>query len=1200
MMPQQLVPLQQQQQPFANGMNGNAVDAGNGVNGQFNPADPQNGQMLANGVPSSDQLQTTTTNNMITNTTNDLGQMTITPHLANNPFAPSAVATFDPNAPPAAVNGPSGSSSVDVEASTLNPEVQEFNPSGFGGSAVVQQTVQEQLFGQLQDCQKQMASFKHQIEQQLAPTLAQLQQNLAVYQMNQALLAHPQHNLTYQQLFLSIQAVTQQIQLCQSSYAQLEQNAATLRYQYQQNKPEELVVDDLVPTPPTQNDGGTDPMTIVLGQEQPQDAWGQQVQGVADSNPSPMTDTNPSGESMGDQDQAVPVHVVAVDRQPPQPQLVPLEAGVSHSDSQSVSAGPPSKADDDEVSATKENGLEFLDPHRSSGDRLYRSSTHSPQREEMEEDHAATNTNPSASSAFGMEEVRPMSKFRMVPKDGGKSRFNANPNSFGNSVSRSPLHSNSASHSEAASPSVPTTPQQQQQHLGAPPTRRYQPRRVGPDQLTPAQSFNSSHGSYRGSPSTFNESESEAEDENEDGITTAPRGPEGDEIRYSVSTLLEHRKDYLMIKWSEHDIPQRVRMFFNGVNNEKYMEDVDAMFRRRAAPGEAWVPDIVKTVVEKKTKKERLFKKLTGVLNKMTPDKFDRIAKQSMDIVNEFAATEPEMNLILALILKFGIKQPAFCNQYAKLCNHLHDHLHKLAMISDYDWIAKDEDISGTFRRMVITQTNDLFTTLKEHSPAEEPTMTDGSDGKEPRKLSMDPEDVELRKAKRKDAFFAVMVLVAALYNVDLIKKTLVYKGVLKMFLPKEAVTLTAIDMEGVCRLFKCCGKKLDKESSNYVDRFIKRLDVQAKKFDFRTQVLVDDVKEMRANRWEERIKKEVAKTTAEVARDHEKEQAAQYGRNRGGGGRRHGGDDSSYRRKDSRGKPGRRYPNERSYDGDDYYYDDDDYYYKEKGNGRYKEKGRGGRGGYADSNGRYKVKSPDKDSATAKQFGIYQKKTVGKTRRIVGRPNDSGKGSSTLHSLSSLSSSGGGGGGGSGFSDGHKNLSRKLARYVKEYCGHGDNGDILDLNCADLKVWRVVLNDSFRDSRQRDIELLIKLVVDCFMDRLFNGPTFQESVLKYLAMNLDDSAVDQGGMYRYMGQLLAHLCWNECVNDKVFLYFFKTYKEYSEVAEGKKKKRSKTVHEAALSELKQLGAEHDFVRRIQKMSPEAASASGKYRHGRR
>ena len=271
-----------------------------------------------------------------------------------------------------------------------------------------------------------------------------------------------------------------------------------------------------------------------------------------------------------------------------------------------------------------------------------------------------------------------------------------------------------------------------------------------------------------------------------------------------------------------------------------------------------------------------LRKKLRGILNKMTPEKFAKIAAQTMDVVKVFAENKEMMDIIIEVVLGFAIQIPVFGDQYAKLCQHLKAHLPKLGMVCEFQWVLDDPDLSNTFRQTVIIQTNNLFREYLNHSPDDIDLDDDG-------KKIQDFEYLELKKSKLKNNFFAVMTLVAELYNVELVNSKVIYRGIFDTLLPPKNNKLSSIDLEGLCRLFQRCGKTLDKAVSRDVDRYIQKLRSHARKFDFRTKVLVDGIVEMRKNRWKARIKKEKAKTMDEIKEEFDEQQGTNYNSQRSG-----------------------------------------------------------------------------------------------------------------------------------------------------------------------------------------------------------------------------------------------------------------------------------------------------------------------------
>eukprot|EP01083_Nonionella_stella_P197218 725230_1 len=234
-----------------------------------------------------------------------------------------------------------------------------------------------------------------------------------------------------------------------------------------------------------------------------------------------------------------------------------------------------------------------------------------------------------------------------------------------------------------------------------------------------------------------------------------------------------------------------------------------------------------------KQRKKKLPKQLISVLNKMAPENFDAIAKQMMDLLIENAETKQQLNVIIGSILQQVIKQPIFGTLYVQLCNHLHLHLPELATICDYAWVVNDADVSLTFRKMVYEQTKELFEEYLRcyHSLDEQ----------------LDPQVHQLKLDEKKHTLFAMMVLVAELYNVELVKRNLVFKHVLNKLLPQQNTVLSDTDLEGVRLLFYRCGKTLDTKAKKLVDKYLQKLATHADK-------LVDEIKEMRRNQWKQRL----------------------------------------------------------------------------------------------------------------------------------------------------------------------------------------------------------------------------------------------------------------------------------------------------------------------------------------------------------
>merc|ERR1719361_3328675 len=128
---------------------------------------------------------------------------------------------------------------------------------------------------------------------------------------------------------------------------------------------------------------------------------------------------------------------------------------------------------------------------------------------------------------------------------------------------------------------------------------------------------------------------------------------------------------------------------------------------------------------------------------------------------------------------------------------------------------------------------------------------------------------------RRKQKFFGTMVIVGELFNKRLVHGNIINRGIIKLMLPPENKGLGPVEMEALCKLLKSCGKAMDKNPGSH-KRIVKYMTVMkrcAEGFDFRTQVLVDDLWWTMNNGWIPRLKQPKAQTLDEFHRDLQQQQ---------------------------------------------------------------------------------------------------------------------------------------------------------------------------------------------------------------------------------------------------------------------------------------------------------------------------------------
>eukprot|EP01084_Bolivina_argentea_P248701 416071_1 len=204
-------------------------------------------------------------------------------------------------------------------------------------------------------------------------------------------------------------------------------------------------------------------------------------------------------------------------------------------------------------------------------------------------------------------------------------------------------------------------------------------------------------------------------------------------------------------------------------------------------------------------------KNLKGILNKITPENSTKMTKVYMEIVNNIADTKHQMRAIIKTTLQSGSKTSLFAVEFVKLISNLQQNVSTIS----FEWITNTEnDILGIFSWMVIEELNDLFNKYEAHV------------------VSKNDE----RISKHKNKFFSTLILVAELYNVGMIKTVLVCRGVVQRLFDN----MCCVQAEGLCILLKQCAQKLNEEAPKYVELYLQKLRLRAKKLDVRTKVIVE------------------------------------------------------------------------------------------------------------------------------------------------------------------------------------------------------------------------------------------------------------------------------------------------------------------------------------------------------------------------
>jgi len=278
----------------------------------------------------------------------------------------------------------------------------------------------------------------------------------------------------------------------------------------------------------------------------------------------------------------------------------------------------------------------------------------------------------------------------------------------------------------------------------------------------------------------------------------------------------------------------------------------------------AWKPDRIKNNNESFANEttEALIKRARGMLNKLTPQNFEKISNQ---FVNLEITTLDKLRKMIELIFDKAVDEPAFCDQYALLCTNM-------SSIQ----VLNDDGKAIKFNTLLLercqtcfeSETNKYKTINIDERLANIEKCTD----KEKRQQLIDELDEDKRLIRKKS--LGNIKLIGALYKSDRLKD----------FIMDQCIdSLIQMDDEDsyecLCSLLKSIGGKFElstKEKAKFNSQ-MKCLEkvVRENKLPSRIRFLIMDILDMRKDNWKPRKLQDTnkPKTIEEVHEEAKKQE---------------------------------------------------------------------------------------------------------------------------------------------------------------------------------------------------------------------------------------------------------------------------------------------------------------------------------------
>ncbi|KAI1903887.1 hypothetical protein AGOR_G00000040 [Albula goreensis] len=272
------------------------------------------------------------------------------------------------------------------------------------------------------------------------------------------------------------------------------------------------------------------------------------------------------------------------------------------------------------------------------------------------------------------------------------------------------------------------------------------------------------------------------------------------------------------------------------VGNSEYLGKTPGPSVQRWVPSRSTRRDVSSS--NEKEQHDAIFRKVRGILNKLTPEKFDKLC---LELLNVGVDSKLILKGVILLIVDKALEEPKYSSLYAQLCLRLAEDAPNFDGPSQEIQTTKKQ--STTFRRLLISKLQDEF---------ENRTRNVEIYDKNDNPLSCEEEE---QRSIAKIKMLGNIKFIGELGKLDLIHESILHKCIKTLLEKKKRVQLKDVgeDLECLCQIMRTVGPRLDHEKAkSLMDQYFGRMRslMNSKDLPARIRFLLQDTVELRENHW--------------------------------------------------------------------------------------------------------------------------------------------------------------------------------------------------------------------------------------------------------------------------------------------------------------------------------------------------------------